>query len=179
MHTLTSSPDEKHLEEFLQHTDAMFHFAVKLANNEEDAQDLVQDTFLRAFKYQNYYEPGTNARSWLFKMMYNLFVNSYRRKQKGPFVEMTDENNDINYYETPVKPDVFRNTFSDEVMNAFNALKEEFKWAIFLRDFEGLKYEEISKVLDIPLCTVKTRIHRARMLMRKSLMDSGFYGRNN
>ena len=111
--------------------------------------------------------------------MYNLFVNSYRRKQKGPFVEVNEENNDSNYYEQPVRPDVFQNTFSDEVMNAFNGLKDEFKLAIFLRDFEGLKYDEISKVLNIPLCTVKTRIHRARTLMRKSLIDSGFYGRNN
>ena len=73
----------------------------------------------------------------------------------------------------------FQNTFSDEVMLAFNNLKSEFKSAIFLRDFEGLKYDEISKILDIPVCTVKTRIHRARTLMRRSLVDSGFYSRNN
>ncbi|MCG8390062.1 MAG: RNA polymerase sigma factor [Cytophagales bacterium] len=170
---------EQYLDEFLLHTDALYHFAVKLTQNDEDAQDLVQDTYLRAFKYHSHYELGTNSRSWLFRMMYNLFINDYRRKQKSPFVEIDDEKNDHPYYNRPVRPDVFQNTFSDEVMLAFNNLKSEFKSAIFLRDFEGLKYDEISKILDIPVCTVKTRIHRARTLMRRSLVDSGFYSRNN
>ncbi len=176
---ITTTKREEYLEEFMQHTNAMYHFAVKLTNNEEDAQDLVQDTFLRAVKYYEHYELGTNARSWLFRMMYNLFINNYRRKQNSPLVEMPEDGTNNPHYERAVKPEVFQNTFSDEVMMAFNHLKSEFKSALYLRDFEGLKYDEISKVLDIPICTVKTRLHRARTLMRNSLVNSGFYSRNN
>ncbi len=177
--TITTTERDQYLSEFLEHTNALYHFAVKLTSNDEDANDLVQDTFLRAVKYYQHYELGTNARSWLFRMMYNLFINSYRRQQNNPIIEIPEDNAGNPYYESSVRPEVFKNTFSDEVMNSFNGLKPEFKSAIFLRDFEGLKYDEISKVLDIPVCTVKTRLHRARTLMRKSLTSSGFYSRNN
>lgn len=177
--TLSSTPPGEYLDEFLQHSGTMYHFALKLTNNSEDAQDLVQDTFLRAFRYYDHYKPGTNSRSWLFKLMYNLFINNYRRKQNSPLIELDDDRTHNPYYDKPVRPDVFKNSFSDEVMLAFNRLKPELKSALFLRDFEGLKYNEISKVLNIPVYTVKTRIHRARTLMRKSLVNSGVYLRNN
>ena len=73
---------ESILMNFFSTQSTMYHFALKLTNNSEDAQDLVQDTFLRAFRYYDHYKPGTNSRSWLFKLMYNLFINNYRRKQK-------------------------------------------------------------------------------------------------
>ena len=176
---LSSTPSGEYCDEFLQHAGTMYHFALKLTNSNEDAQDLVQDTFLRAFRYYDHYKPGTNSRSWLFKLMYNLFINGYRRKQNSPLIELDDERNLNPYYDKPVKPEVFKNSFSDEVMLAFNRLKPELKSALFLRDFEGLKYNEIAKVLNIPVYTVKTRIHRARTLMRKSLVKSGFYPRKN
>ncbi|MEO1052337.1 MAG: RNA polymerase sigma factor [Bacteroidota bacterium] len=165
--------------EFLLHLDSLYSFALKLTSNEENARDLVQDAYLRALRYVEHYTPGTNARAWLFKLMYNQFVNDYRRKQNSPLVEIDEDSQGNSYYERPISPEVFNNTLSDEVVLAFNHLKSDLKAVIYLRDFESLKYDEISKVLDIPVCTVKTRIHRGRTLMRQSLAKSGFFSRNN
>ena len=154
--------------DFIKHSDILYGFAYRLAQNADDAKDLVQDTFLRALKYADHYTPGTNARSWLYRIMYNLFINQYRKQRRSPIVAAHEHEEDRGGQYT-ISPDAFRNSMSDEVMLAFNQLKPEFKSVLYLRDFEDLKYEEISHVLDIPICTVKTRIHRARLYMRQTL----------
>lgn len=168
---------DNRLDEFLQHTDALYGFALKLTKTAEDAKDLVQDTFLRAVRYVNHYEEGTNTRSWLFRMMHNLFINSYRREKKNPIIKVKEDSDFP--FDISVKPAVYEHSFSDEVMLAFNSLNPDMKAALFLCDVESLKYDEIAKILSVPLCTVKTRIHRARSYVRKSLLNSGFFISNN
>ena len=165
------------LNEFLQHADSLYGFAARLTRTLDDAKDLVQDTFLRAMRYVDHYEEGTNTRSWLFTIMHNLFINQYRRQQKSPLVPLEGDNGF--HFDRPVKPEVFQNSFSDELMVVFNKLKPDMKAVLFLCDVENLKYEEISKILDIPIATVKTRIHRSRTFLRESLLRSGFFPRNN
>ncbi|MEL7005148.1 MAG: RNA polymerase sigma factor [Bacteroidota bacterium] len=165
------------LEEFLEHTDALYGFALRLTKTSDDANDLVQDTYLRAVRYVDHYERGTNTRSWLFRMMHNLFINNYHREKKNPIIKMNEDND--YQFDVAVKPEVYQHTFSDEVMIAFNGLNPNMKAALFLCDVENLKYDEIAEILSIPLCTVKTRIHRARSSVKKSLLNSGFFIRNN
>lgn len=168
---------ERCLDEFLQHADSLYGFASRLTRTADDAKDLVQDTFLRAMRYIDRYEEGTNKHAWLFTIMHNLFINQYRKQKRNPLIPIEGDNGF--HFDSPVKPEVFQHSFSDELMIAFNLLKPDMKTVLFLCDIENLKYDEISKILNIPLATVKTRIHRARAFLRKSLLNSGFFPRNN
>lgn len=175
--TFSLTSQDRRLEEFLLHTDVLYGFALKLTSIKDDAQDLVQDTFLRAVRYVDHYTEGTNTRSWLLKMMHNLFINNYRKEKRNPILKNHDDSYEIT--QPAIHPEVYQNSFSDEVMIAFNHLNADMKAVLYLCDVEGLKYVEISEILDVPVCTVKTRIHRARAALRKTLLNSGFQARNN
>jgi len=164
---IVASKNQGIASEFIQHGEALLGFAMKLVRNEDDAKDLVQDTYLRALNYADHYTPGTHARSWLYRILYNLFINQYRRKKRSPIVDVVEHDEQRSTH--VIDPEAFRHALSDEVMLAFNSLKPEFKTVLYLRDFEDLKYEEIAQILQVPVCTIKTRIHRARLYMRRKL----------
>jgi RNA polymerase sigma factor (sigma-70 family) len=181
MITMTQNPKQERQErifeeEFLPQIDALYTFAYHLTYNEEDANDLVQETYLKAFRFIDKYIEGTNAKAWLFKILKNAFINQYRRKAKQPQKVDIDELFDINNEEdtnlnsyVDLREEMFQGMMGDEVTNAINALPVDFRVVILLCDIENFTYEEISKILDIPIGTVRSRLHRARNMLKGQL----------
>ncbi|EMR04075.1 Sigma-24 [Cesiribacter andamanensis AMV16] len=162
--------------EFLPHIDAMYNFAYRLTFDEDDAKDLVQETYLKAFRFINSFEEGTNAKAWLFRILKNSFINDYRKKSKEP--AKVDYNDVESYYNsedaqvemtTDLRVESLRDMIGDEVSNALNSLAVDFRTVIILCDLEGFTYEEMAKILDIPIGTVRSRLHRARNLLKDKL----------
>lgn len=176
--TIRKSNSELFEEEFLPHADALYNFAFHLTYDEDDAKDLVQDTFLKSFRFIDSYERGTNAKAWLFKILKNGFINEYRRKSRKP--NEVDYEDFLTYQESDastgvgnmdLREDLFKALIGDEVTQAVNDLPVDFRTVILLSDVEGFTYEEIAKIIDIPIGTVRSRLHRARNLMKEKLRD--------
>ncbi len=165
-------------EEFLPHADALYTFAYHLTYNEEDANDLVQETFLKAFRFIDKYDTGTNAKAWLFKILKNAFINEYRKKTKQPttvdYEEVINfhEEEDTNYSSyLDLRQEIFQSLIGDEVTTAINSLPVDFRTVILLCDVEGFKYDEIAKIVNIPIGTVRSRLHRARNMLKEQLQE--------
>ncbi len=174
------SEQEKYVvfdKEFMPHIDSMYNFAFRLTNDEDDANDLVQDTYLKAFRFINSFERGTNAKAWLFRILKNSFINDYRKKSKEPAkVDYQDVETTYNSTEdaemdatTDLRTETVQDMIGDEVANALNSLPVDFRTVIILCDIEGFTYEEMAKILDIPIGTVRSRLHRARNLLKEKL----------
>ena len=170
--------DEVFERELLPHVGALQTFAYHLTYNQDDADDLVQETYLKAYRFIDKYDAGTNAKAWLFKILKNAYINEYRKKAKQPnkvdFDEIaayhdTDENR-INGY-SDLREDVFENMMGDEVTTAINSLPVDFRTVILLCDIEGFTYEEIANIIDVPIGTVRSRLFRARNLLKDKLMN--------
>ena len=162
--------------EFMPHVDSMYNFAYRLTFDEDDAKDLVQDTYLKAFRFINSFERGTNAKAWLFRILKNSFINDFRKKSKQP--AKVDYNEVESYYNsedvdanitTDLRVETVQHMIGDEISNALNALPVDFRTVIILSDLEGFTYEEMAKILDIPIGTVRSRLHRARNLLKDKL----------
>lgn len=164
--------------ELLPHIDALNTFAYHLTYSEADAQDLVQETYLKAFRFIDKYIEGTNAKAWLFKILKNAYINQYRKAAKRPtkvdFEEIVSyqdsEDSAMNSY-LDLREEIFENMMGDEVTIAINSLPIDFRTVILLCDIEGFTYEEISKILDIPIGTVRSRLFRARNMLKEKLKD--------
>jgi len=163
-------------EEFLPFIDSMYNFAYRITSDEDDAKDLVQETYFKAFKFLNSFEKGTNAKAWLFRIMKNSFINEYRKKSKEPQkvdyqdVELYYNSEDMHMIlSSDIQLETLQNMIGDEVSMALNALDVDFRIVIILCDLEGFTYEEMAKILDIPIGTVRSRLHRARNLLREFL----------
>jgi len=165
-------------QELLPQIDPLYTFAYHLTYNDEDANDLVQETYFKAYKAIDKYRQGTNAKAWLFKILKNIFINQYRRKVNRPV--QVDYEEVINYHDEEdshlssymdLREEMFQHMMGDEVTNAVNALPVDFRVVILLCDIEGFTYEEISKILDIPIGTVRSRLHRARNLLKEKLKE--------
>jgi RNA polymerase sigma-70 factor (ECF subfamily) len=162
--------------EFLPHIDSMYNFAYRITFDEDDAKDLVQETYFKAFRFIDSFREGTNAKAWLFRILKNSFINEFRKRSKEPAkvdyqeVETYYNSDEINEVITPdLRVEALQNMIGDEVTNALNALAVDFRIVIILCDLEGFTYEEMSKILDIPIGTVRSRLHRARNLLREKL----------
>jgi RNA polymerase sigma factor (sigma-70 family) len=164
--------------EFLPHIDAMYNFAYRITYDEDSAKDLLQDTYYKAYKFIESFQVGTNAKAWLFRILKNSFINEFRKKNKEPAmvdyqdVETYYNSDDVNEVITSdLRVEVLQDMIGDEVSNALNALAVDFRIVIILCDLEGFTYEEMSKILDIPIGTVRSRLHRARNLLREKLQS--------
>jgi RNA polymerase sigma-70 factor (ECF subfamily) len=164
--------------EFMPHIDSMYNFAFRLTFDEDDAKDLVQDTYMKAFRFINSFEQGTNAKAWLFRILKNSFINEYRKKSKQPAkvdyqeVETFYNSDDVDYQSTTdLRAESVKDMLGDEISNALNALAVDFRTVIILADLEGFTYEEMAKILDIPIGTVRSRLHRARNLLKDQLKE--------
>lgn len=173
------SPDEKeHIfeNEFLPHIHSIYNFAYRITFNEDDAKDLVQETYLKAFRFIDSFQQGTNAKAWLFRILKNSFINEFRKRSKEP--AKVDYQEVETYYNSdevdqPITSDLrveaIKEKIGDEVSVAINSLDIDFRTVIILCDLEGFTYEEMAKILDIPIGTVRSRLHRARNLLRDKL----------
>ena len=162
--------------EFMPHIGSMYNFAYRLAFDEDDAKDLVQETYLKAFRFLNSFEQGTNAKAWLFRILKNSFINDFRKKSKQPAkvdyqeVETFYNSESVDVSKTSdLRVESVQHMIGDEVSGALNALAVDFRTVIILCDLEGFTYEEMSKILDIPIGTVRSRLHRARNLLKEKL----------
>jgi RNA polymerase sigma-70 factor (ECF subfamily) len=163
--------------EFVPHLDAMYNFALRLTNDEDDAHDLVQDTCMRAFRFIGSFEPGTYAKAWLFRILKNNFINDYRKKSRGPskvefeWVEQSfaGEDDPEPAFQADLKAETVNEMLGDEITSAIQALPVDFRMIIILCDLEEFSYEEMAKILNIPIGTVRSRLHRARTMLKETL----------
>jgi RNA polymerase sigma-70 factor (ECF subfamily) len=162
--------------EALPQTELLYNFALRMTNNSADADDLLQETFLKAFRFWDKYEQGTNIRAWLFRIMKNSYINRYRKETKEPdtvdydevqnfFTSVRDESVDAN----DLQQSLYSNLLDDDVAAAIAELPDDFRTVVILCDIEGLTYEEIAEFVDCPLGTVRSRLHRGRRLLRARL----------
>jgi RNA polymerase sigma-70 factor (ECF subfamily) len=165
-------------QEFMPHINSMYNFAYRLTLDSDDSKDLLQDTYLKAFRFIDSFQQGTNAKAWLFRILKNSFINDYRKKSKEPSkvdyqeVESYYNSEDVDRQITPdLRVEALQDMIGDEISIALNSLDVDFRTVIILCDLEGFKYEEMAKILDIPIGTVRSRLHRARNLLKEKLSE--------
>jgi RNA polymerase sigma-70 factor (ECF subfamily) len=165
---------KKEFEEIaFQYMDSLYGAALKMTRDSTDAQDLVQDAYLRAYRFFNRFEKGTNFKAWLFKILKNVYINKYRKALKEPLmVDVADVeiSGDLKETITP-ESEIFDELLDDDISKAIEELPEEFRLAITLSDVYGFSYKEVAEILDRPIGTVMSRLHRGRKLLRKSLYE--------
>jgi RNA polymerase sigma-70 factor (ECF subfamily) len=170
---------ERFEREALVHTEALYRAALRMTKNESDAQDLVQETFLRAYRNFESFEEGTNCRAWLFRIMTNTFINAYRSKQKEAASIPYDDVDDNFLYSQLAgstetgdpERDFFAKVIDKDVVEAIDQLPPEFRMVVILAFYEGYAYQEIADILDIQVGTVKSRLHRGRKMLQKLLWE--------
>ena len=156
----------------------LYNYALRMTGNSDDAEDLVQETYLKAYRFWDKYEKGTNIRAWLFRILRNSYINRYRKEAKEP--KKVDYEEIQNYYnllraetsnENDLQQKMYGAALSDDVVRALEALPEDFRTAVILSDIEGFTYEEIADFVDVPVGTVRSRLHRGRKLLQSELFD--------
>jgi RNA polymerase sigma-70 factor (ECF subfamily) len=172
MATAVDTRHERFKNEMLPHLDSLYSFGVYLAGDRDRAKDLLQETYLKAYRFLDKFEPGTNARAWLYRIMRNTYINDYRRIRRAPdLVEYDDQTSgaqmlhDVTIDREHLSARINEDLFDDEIAVALQALPEKYKSVVVLRDVEDLPYEEIAEALEIPIGTVRSRLHRARALL--------------
>src|SRR5688572_11662450 len=160
-------------EEALPHLDALYRVALRLTGDASQAEDLVQDTMLKAYRSWQQYRPGTNAKGWLLTILRNTFINDYRRRKHEPIamdVEAAEPYAlDRSIQETDPEGTFFSRIVDDKVLEAVDALPTDFREVLVLSDIEGMSYAEIAESLKIPVGTVKSRLFRARRQLQSEL----------
>ncbi len=167
--------------EALSFLDALYRTALRMTRSEADAEDLVQETYIRAFRFRDQFTPGTNLKAWLFRILTNTFINSYRRRQAQPEFTELDDVDEFSLYRrmsggpaasaSPDPESEFLNGIVDaEVQDALTELPEKVR-SVVLLDVEGFSYKEIAEMLGIPIGTVMSRLHRGRKFLQKRLYD--------
>jgi RNA polymerase sigma-70 factor (ECF subfamily) len=162
--------------------DALYSGALRMTRNPADADDLVQETYLRAYRGFGGFQEGTNLKAWMYRILTNTFINSYRAKQRRPQESELEEVEDLYLYRRlgglesaslgRSAEDELMDTFSEaEVKTAVESLPENFRMAVLLADVEGFSYKEIAEILDVPIGTVMSRLHRGRKALQKALYD--------
>jgi RNA polymerase sigma-70 factor (ECF subfamily) len=157
----------------------LFSAALRMTRNPADAEDLVQETYLRAYRGFSGFEEGTNLRAWMYRILTNTFINSYRKKQREPVTVQEDDLDEWYLFdklgESGVEPsaeaEVIRSMPDEDVQKALEALPEGFRLAVLLADVEGFSYKEIAQILGIPIGTVMSRLHRGRRALEKALWE--------
>jgi RNA polymerase sigma-70 factor, ECF subfamily len=171
---------ESFVEDALPHMKSLYSTALRLTGNAADAEDLVQDTYLRAFRSYETFTAGTNLRAWLFRILTNAHINRYRSRMRRPEETELDDVEDLYLYRRIADvhslgrsaEDELLELFSEaEVLAAIDGLPEAYRLAVLLADVEGFAYKEIAQILDIPIGTVMSRLHRGRKQLQRELYD--------
>lgn len=164
----------------LSYLDQLYGAAVRMTRNPTDAEDLVQETYTKAFAAFRSYEQGTNLRAWLFRILRNTYINTYRKAQRQPYSTSAEELSDPQLLEVGERlPGGARSAESEaleqlgdaDVVEAMQALPEDFRTAVYLADVEGFSYKEIAEIMETPVGTVMSRVHRGRKSLRSLLSD--------
>ena len=176
---MTSDQKQIFEREILNHLDRLYGYAMHLCRNADDASDLVQDTYVSALKYEKQYSLGTNAGAWLFTIMRNTFLNKMRSKNRKPvglageWIEELSRKNISELRKLGPDPSVqmLDDLLKEDIREAIDNLPKDFKDTIVLCDVQGFSYSEIASILDIPIGTVRSRIHRGRNILRHLLAE--------
>jgi len=166
----------------LRYQKEVFNAALRIVRNRDDAEDLAQEAFVRAYAAFNQFQPGTNFKAWIFRILMNTYINEYRRKMRGPdIMPLEDVTPDAEFrvmrqqarIETQPEEAVLARTFEGEIEEALRSLPEEFRVVVLLADVEEFAYAEIGEILNIPIGTVRSRLFRGRKLLRDRLYQFG------
>lgn len=169
-------------EQAMGYMPALYAAALRMTRNPADAEDLVQETFLKAYRAFDSFQEGTNLRAWLYRILTNTYINVYRAKQRRPEERDLDEVEDLYLYKRlgaldealsgrSAEEELMSLFTDDEVKAAMESLPERFRLAVYLADVEGFSYKEIAEILDVPIGTVMSRLHRGRKAMQKALFE--------
>ena len=157
---------------------SLYGMAMKMTRNPSDAQDLVQETLLKAFRSFHQFKPGTNLRAWLFRIQTNTYINVYRKRQQAPALDSLDDREnweadrtDLDGTARSAEVEALESLPDRDIVDALLALPEEFRLAVYFADIEGFSYREIADIMDTPIGTVMSRLHRGRKALRGLLHD--------
>jgi RNA polymerase sigma-70 factor (ECF subfamily) len=179
--SLSEEDVERFQAEALPLLDSLYGAALRMTRNPADAEDLVQETMLRAYRAFDRFEPGTNLKAWLFRILTNAYINTYRKRQREPQKVSQDQIEDFDLYqelkdhdsqfaETP-ESIVLDSLLDSDIVRAIEDLPEQFRLAVVLSDMEGFSYAEMAEIMDVPMGTVMSRLHRGRKALQRRLWD--------
>src|SRR5947199_10283816 len=168
----------------MEHMTSLYTAALRMTRNPADAEDLVQETYLKAYRAFGSFQEGTNLKAWLYRILTNTFINSYRSRKRRPEQTEIDNVEDLYLYRQlggleaaaagrSTEEEVIDRFTDDEVKEAIESLPEQFRMAVLLADMEGFSYKEIAEILDVPIGTVMSRLHRGRKALQKALFEFG------
>jgi RNA polymerase sigma-70 factor, ECF subfamily len=170
------------VDQAMEHMSSLYTAALRMTRNPADAEDLVQETYLKAYRAFDSFQEGTNLKAWLYKILTNTFINRYRAKKRRPEESDIEDVEDLYLYRrlggleaatagASAEDEVLERITDTEVKEALESLPEQFRMAVLLADVEGFSYKEIAEILDIPIGTVMSRLHRGRKALQKALME--------
>jgi RNA polymerase sigma-70 factor, ECF subfamily len=168
----------------MEHMPSLYTAALRMTRRPADAEDLVQDTYLKAYRAFETFQEGTNLKAWLYRILTNTFINSYRAKKRRPEETDIDDVENLYLYRRlgglegaasgrSAEDEVLDRFTETDIKDALESLPEQFRIAVLLGDVEGFSYKEIAEILDVPIGTVMSRLHRGRRALQKRLYDFG------
>lgn len=172
--------EDRFEQEALPLLDQLYGGALRMTRNPQDAEDLLQETYLKAYKAFGSFKEGTNLKAWLYRIMTNTYINTYRKKQRQPAQTPTEEITDYQLYTTSshdstglrsAEVEALQNMPNGRISEAMNQLSDDYRMVVYYADIEGLAYKEIAEIMDTPLGTVMSRLHRGRKQLRELLKD--------
>ena len=162
----------------LEYMELLYRSALRMTKNTQEAEDLIQDTYMQAYRHFDKFEKGTNFKAWIFKILTNTFINKYRKKKRTPqhldidqvsFQIIDQDTQEGQEMRNKINGVTYEELFDDDIIRALDKLSEEFRQIVLLSELEGLTYKEIAKKTDIPLGTVMSRLFRGRRVLQRSL----------